>query len=136
MPSPAIRPELGARRGDQLESAVRGSLESVATLRHLRVVPAPAERYPFPGVGLAAYRNRHQVMDLAVPDGHCAAARDTVREASGDLLALVLAVAAPRPTEVERHPPSIDLLLALEVVLAAEPGQGAQADGAHTLHLG
>ena len=78
MPSPAIRPKLGARRRDQIEATVRGSLEPVATLCHLGVVPAPAERHPFPDVGSAAHRNRHQMMDLAVPDGHCAAARDAV----------------------------------------------------------
>ena len=69
MPLPAIRPKLGARRRDQIEATVRRAFEPVATLRHLRVVHAAAERHSFPDVGLAAHRNRHQMMDLAVPDG-------------------------------------------------------------------
>ena len=136
MPLPAIRPKLGARRRDQIEATVRRAFEPVATLRHLRVVHAAAERHPFPDVGSAAHRNRHHMMDLAVPDGHRAAARDAVREASGDLLALRFAVAAPRPTEVERHPATIHRLSAFEVVLSAEAGQGAQADGADAFQLG
>ena len=54
----------------------------------------------------------------------------------GDLLALRFAVAAPSPTEVERHPTTIHRLSALDVVLSAEPGQGAQADGSDAFQLG
>jgi hypothetical protein len=96
---------------------------------------APTERHAALHVSFAAVLPRHLVVDLTVPDGHHAADDDTARMAGRDLLALVLAVAAPGPPEVQSHPSGVHLLLALDVVLPTETSQGAEADRARAFEF-
>src|SRR5207302_537277 len=111
------------RRRVQVKTTVRRALQPVATLADLGVVLSSAERHTFSDVGFATDVPGHVVVDLAIANGHRATADHAARMAGGDLQALVLAVAAPRPPEVERHAATVDSLLALHVVLATEPGQ-------------
>src|SRR4030081_577447 len=97
---------------------------------------APAERDAPLDVGFPIAFPTVLVVDLAVADGHRATPHDAGRVAGADLLALVVAVAGARPPEVQRHPSSVHLLLALDMVLTAQAGQRAQADRAHPLQLG
>src|SRR5205823_3781925 len=106
---------------DEVETTIRRAFEPVATLGDLRMVFAPAERHPLQGVGFATNIPGHVVVYLAITDGDRAALDHATRIAGGDLQALILAVAAPRPPEVERHAAAVDLLLALDVVLATQP---------------